>query len=183
MATGTANLIGLMALIYRRSPWAVPKMYRDVYPRFKMLPPGDFRKLVKVAERSTRPAGYPLTVGGQPVSTLYYIIDGAVRLEKFGESFDIPDAVFVGEVAYLTNRRASASTVLTKESDVLEWDVDLLKQRSKRDPRFRLAIDAVISLDLAGKVARAGSPVQRRNSSVSASTDAEEHSVTTWAGP
>lgn len=182
MATGTANLVGLMALIYGRSSWAVPKMYRDVYPHFKMLPPGDFRKLMKVAERTTRPAGYMLTEGGRPVSKLYYIIDGAVRLEKFGDSFDIPDAVFVGEVAYLTNRRASASTILTKESDVLEWDVGILQQRSRRDPRFRLAIDAVISLDLAGKVARAGSPIQRLESPVSPPREPEERSATAWTG-
>ena len=33
-----------------------------------------------------------------------------------------------------------------------------MKQRAASDVRFRLAMDAMISLDLADKVARAGSP-------------------------
>ena len=161
MATGTANLIGLMGLVYRNSTLAIPKRYRDIYVHFDILPPGDFRKLMSAARRVTRPAGHALTVEGARVNTLHYGIDGSVEVEKFGERFSIPDGIFVGEIAYLTGNRASASTYLAADSDVLEWDVALLKQRAKRDPRFRLAMDAMISLDLAGKVARAGSPKAR----------------------
>lgn len=163
--TGLANLVGLMSLLFRRSAWAIPKKYQDIYVHFDVLPPGDFRKLMSAAKREKRPAGYELTVEGSRVNTLHYVIDGAVEVEKFGERFSIPDGIFVGEVAYLTGNRASASTFLASESDVLEWDVATLKQRSTKDPRFRLAMDAMISLDLAGKVARAGSPGRRAGSS------------------
>ncbi|MEO0920722.1 MAG: cyclic nucleotide-binding domain-containing protein, partial [Pseudomonadota bacterium] len=88
----------------------------------------------------------------------HYVVDSEVSIEKFGERFTIPNGVFVGEVAYLTGNRASASTYLATDSDVLEWDIGSLKRISARDPRFRLAMDAMISLDLAGKIARAGSP-------------------------
>ena len=159
-ATGTANLIGLISLFYRRSAWAIPTKYRDIFVYFDLLPPGDFRKLMSAARRVVRPAGYKLTVAGSRVNTLYYVIDGKVEVEKFGNRFCIPDGVFVGEVAYLTGNRASASTYLVAESDVLEWDVAMLKQRAARDPRFRLAMDAMISIDLAEKVGRAGSPGQ-----------------------
>jgi hypothetical protein len=163
-ATGTANLIGLLSLFYRSSTWAIPRKYRDIYVHFDLLPPGDFRKLMSVANRVMRPDGYQLTTAGARVNTLYYVIDGAVEVEKFGSRFSIPDGIFVGEVAYLTGNRASASTYLASGSDVLEWDVATLKQRATRDPRFRLAMDAMISLDLAGKVARAGSPGQSKES-------------------
>lgn len=159
-ATGIANLLGLLSLFYRSSTWAIPKKYRDIYVHFDPLPPGDFRKLMNSTKRVKRPAGYQLTAADSRVNTLYYVIDGEVEVEKFGSRFSIPDGIFVGEVAYLTGNRASASTYLSSDSDVLEWEVAMLKQRATRDPRFRLAMDAMISLDLAGKVARAGAPGQ-----------------------
>ena len=65
---------------------------------------------------------------------------------------------FVGEVAFLTEENASATTLMAEDGELLSWDVEQLRQRAARDVRFRLALDAVISLDLARKVARAGSP-------------------------
>ncbi|WP_135507606.1 Crp/Fnr family transcriptional regulator [Roseovarius aestuariivivens] len=159
-ATGTANVIGLLSLFYRGSTWAVPNKYRDIYVQFDLLPPGDFRKLMRAAHRAMKPAGFQLTREGSRVNTLYYVIDGEVEVAKSGSRFSIPEGIFVGEVAYLTGNRASASTYLARDSDVLEWEVAMLKQRAARDPRFQLAMDAMISLDLAGKVSRAGSPVQ-----------------------
>ena len=110
-ATGTANLIGLMSLFYRRSVWAIPRKYRDIYAHFDILPPGDFRKLMSVANRVTRPAGHQLTADGSRVNTLYYVIGGKVEIEKYGSRFFVPDGVFIGEVAYLTGNRASASSL------------------------------------------------------------------------
>lgn len=154
--TGTANLIGLLGLFYRRSAWAIPRQYRDLYPHFDVLPPGDFRKLMNVTHRVMRPSGYRLTTAGSTVDTLYYIIDGSIEIEKFNTRFLTPNNTFVGEVGYLTGNPASASTFLASDSLILEWPVARLKRRARRDPRFRLALDAMISLDLAGKVARAG---------------------------
>ncbi|MEO0545136.1 MAG: cyclic nucleotide-binding domain-containing protein [Pseudomonadota bacterium] len=160
MATGIANLVGLFSLVIRNSSLSIPTEFRDIHTHFSILPPGDFRRLMRAANRSRRPAGHELTKDGNHVSTLHYVIDSEVAVEKFGEEFSIPTGVFVGEVAYLTGNRASATTYLASDSDVLEWDIGLLKRLSVRDPRFRLAMDAMISLDLAGKIARAGSPIR-----------------------
>lgn len=157
-ATGTANIIGLFSLWLRNSPLSIPKRYKDIYAHFDILPPGDFRKLTRAAKRHIRPAGYELTHIGRRVNTMYYVVNGGVNIDKNGDVFTLPDGIFLGEVAYLTGNRASATTWLSQDSDVLEWDIGLLKQRATSDVRFRLAMDAMISLDLAGKVARAGSP-------------------------
>lgn len=159
LATGSANLIGLIKLIYRRSAWAIPRQYRDLYENFKALPPGDFARLVTAAKHVTRPAGYPMTRANEPIETLYYVINGQVEIEKDGARFAISNGVFVGEVGYLTRKPASASTVVAKNAELLEWDVKTLRKRVKRDPRFGLAMDTMISLDLAEKVAKAGAPV------------------------
>lgn len=161
VAMGAANIVGLFGLWLRASPLSIPRRHRDIYAHFKILPPGDFRKLMRAGTRETLPLGYVLTTNNARVKSVYYVINGSVAVEKFGERFFLPDGIFLGEVGYLTGNRASATTVLTEDSDVLHWDVAELKRRSDRDVRFKLAMDALISLDLAEKVARAGSPRQQ----------------------
>lgn len=158
VAMGLANVIGLFGLWLRSSPLSIPQKHRDIYAHFNILPPGDFRKLMRVAKRETLPEGYMLTKNNARVKAVYFIINGGVGAEKFGETFYLPDGIFLGEVGYLTGNRASATTFLTQQSDVLSWDVADLKNQSERDVRFKLAMDALISIDLADKVARAGSP-------------------------
>ena len=158
VAMGVANLIGLFNLWLRNSPLSIPSKHRDIYAHFNLLPPGDFRKLMSAAKRQSLTSGTILTTQNTRVKSVYYVIDGGVAVEKFGERFYLPDGIFLGEVGYLTGNRASATTVLTEDSTVLEWDVATLKNRSERDVRFKLAMDALISIDLAEKVARAGAP-------------------------
>ena len=158
VAMGLANLFGLFSLWLRSSPLSIPKRHRDIYAHFNILPPGDFRKLMSAATREALPSGHILTQANARVKTLYFVVNGSVAVDKFGDRFYLPDGIFLGEVGYLTGNRASATTLLTAQSDVLSWDVADLKNRSERDVRFKLAMDALISLDLAEKVARAGSP-------------------------
>ena len=63
---------------------------------------------------------------------------------------------------------------------MLEWDVADLRNCSDRDQRFKLAIDALISLDLADKVSRAGPP-RREDSPEVPGTNADA-AVTTATG-
>lgn len=155
---GTANLIGLAQLLVGRSNWAIPRAHRDIYPMFKDIPPGDFRNVVLQADRITLPTGTEMTTEGEAVSQMYFVISGATEATKQGETFALPAGVFVGEVAYLTERKASATTRVTKEVEVLRWDVAKIKKRSRKQARFKLALDALISKDMALKVAFSVAP-------------------------
>ncbi|WP_298909139.1 cyclic nucleotide-binding domain-containing protein [uncultured Aliiroseovarius sp.] len=157
-ATGLANLIGLTNLFVRRSKWILPKRDVDIYPAFSALPPGDFRKLMLLARRDKYNKDRVLTTIGTAVPDLYYVISGAVDVQKQDGNFTMHSGNFVGEVAFLTNNEASASVVMAEEGELLCWDVTQLRARAERDVRFRLALDAMISLDLARKVAQAGAP-------------------------
>ena len=154
LSTLTANLLGLIGLLYRRSAFAIPRKFRELYPLFPNLPPGGFRKLMQVAEHVVRAPGYVLTTEGERVGTLYYVIDGAMQVDKNKGSFPLAANTFVGEVAFMTGNPASATVRLSTQATLLEWDVTKLKRKADRDPRFRLALDALISLDLADKVSR-----------------------------
>lgn len=155
---GTANLIGMASLFLRNSELAIPAEHRDIYPRFSGLPPGDFRALMSVARRYTTVAEQMLTEEGKPVDKLVYIISGATEVSKRGERFRLPPGLFLGEVAYLTGQPSAATTVLEPGSEILEWSVDELNRQAKRANRFKLALESMISRDLAVKVAVAVAP-------------------------
>ena len=62
---------------------------------------------------------------------------------------------FLGEIAFLIGQPSSASAWLHPGAEVLEWDFGDLKRKCRRNSRFRLALEAAISVDLSRKVARA----------------------------
>lgn len=151
---GAANVGGLTSLIARRSKLAIPRVHADIYNDFPRLPPGDFRALMKLARRYKVTADKQITWEGTPGTKLYFVLKGSTLVRKGEQAFVLPPKLFLGEIAFLTEVPSSASTWLEEGAEVLEWRFDDLRKRCARSPRFKLALEAAISLDLADKVAR-----------------------------
>lgn len=158
LAMGAANLFGLMSLYAQRSRMIVPAQHRDIYPQFGNLTPGDFRSLVRRADRFVTDAEIELATEGAETEHLYFLINGSARVQKLGAEFHLPSGTFVGEVAYLTGRKSAATTVLAEGSEVLRWPYTELYRRSAKSSRFKLALEAMIAGDLANKVSFAVAP-------------------------
>ena len=157
-----ANMIGITGLFARQSRLAIPAAHKDIYHLFGDLPPGDFRDLVLRANRRTLQEDEVVSNAGQPMRKLYYVLSGTAQVEKAGERFTLPAAVLVGEVAYMRRRPSSATTTVVAGSEILEWNVDVLEARAARSSRFQLALESMISKDLAEKVALAVAPREYR---------------------
>jgi len=153
-----ANLIGLAVLLLRNASWAVPKQHRDIYPKLQPMTPGDFRALLRRAHRYVVKEETVATVQDQHPDKVFFVISGAFQASKYGLTFQMEEATFVGEVAYLRNAPSAATTTFPVGTEVLEWDRVILDKASKRNPRFKLALEAVMSRDLARKVAMAVAP-------------------------
>lgn len=158
LAMGAANLFGLMSLLAQRSRMIVPARHRDIYPQFGNLTPGDFRSLVRCADRFTTDTAIELAAEGNATENLYFLIKGSAKVRKLGAEFTLPAGTFVGEVAYLTGRKSAATTVLAEGSEVLRWRYADLYRRSAKSSRFKLALEAMIAGDLATKVSFAVAP-------------------------
>ena len=158
MLTGTANLIGLASLLYSRSRHAVPRRHRPLYASFGHIPPGDFAQIMRHAQHQTTTAPRILTQENARPGQLSYLCRGTARVEKKGMRFDLPEGVFVGEVAYLLDSPASATVTVDAGAELLVWDRAVIARAGKRNPRFRLALETAISHDMARKVARAVAP-------------------------
>jgi len=153
-----ANLLGLLALMMRNALWHVPRAHRDIYPAFAAIPPADFRVLVQLAKRVTLPPGAELTRQDLPLSSLYFLIDSTAQVTKGRARFALPSGIFVGEVAYLTGNVSAATTHIDRGGEVLVWDLARLNRALRRRPKVRMSLDAMISGDLARKVALAVAP-------------------------
>ncbi len=163
---GSANLVGILGLLARRSRLAIPRAHRDIYALFPGLPPGDFRTLMHHAKRYSVSAPMQLTCENAPVTRLFFVISGSTSISKMGETFEMPSGAFVGEVGYLTQQNASASSVANEGAELLEWSSADLRRASLKSTRFKMAFDATLSVDMARKVAYSiGPPVRRRGHS------------------
>ena len=159
LAISSANAFGLALLLLRNSRLSIPRRHADIYSAFSVLPPGDFRKLMAAGTRRVAAEDIRLTEEGAAVKTLYFVLRGELTAAKRGETFRLPERIFVGEVGYLTGKPASATTTLKAGGELIAWDVAQIERIAARSPRFDLALDAAISLDLAEKVAHAGAPL------------------------
>lgn len=156
---GCANLFGLFGLLARNSRLAIPRAHSDIYDRFPGLPPGDFRTLMRHAKRYRLDTQTKLTTQGAPMTRLFYTLSGDACVTKNNDSFVIPAGVFVGEIAYLTGQPASATTALSQGAEVLEWSSTDLRRLSQKSSRFKMALNATLSVDMAQKVARSVAPI------------------------
>ncbi len=158
----TANAIGMTNLLLRNATFTVPRGFSDIYPDFQPLLPGDFRKLMRLAKRRVLDEETIVTREGASLNHIYYVISGMPVVTKMGTSFPMAERIFVGEVAYLTGKGSAATTTLPAGAEVLEWDLAVLHRAAARKPQIKLALDAVISRDLARKVALAVAPAAQQ---------------------
>lgn len=152
MLIGLANLGGMTSLIARGSRWAIPAAHADIYFDFPRLPPGDFRALMKLANRFTVEEDRQVTVEGEAGSKLFFVISGSTLVRKADQAFVLAPKQFLGEIAFLVGTPSSASTWLEEGAEVLEWRFDDLRRKCAKNARFKLALEAAISVDLAQKV-------------------------------
>ena len=156
--TVVAIILGLVGLYARNSRWAIPRAHADLAGYFANLLPGDFRLLMRHAERFTVTEDTTVTQQGQKPKEVYFVVDGTYQVTKANHTFIMYGPTFVGEVAYLLDRPSVATTILPAGLEVVRWDASVLARNARTKPRFKLALDAVISRDLANKVALAVAP-------------------------
>lgn len=169
-----ANLLGMAGLVLRNAKIAVPREFEDIYPDFAPLRPGEFRALMKLAKRHTLQQQTTLSREGATMDRIYYVVSGVPEVTKMGATFPLAERIFVGEVAYLTAKGSAATTRVPAGAEVLEWNLKNLRQVAARRPQVKLALDAVISRDLARKVALAVAPAARHVATIQQNADAAE---------
>lgn len=145
-------VIGEIAL--ERTTFRMTDDEKALFDAFETLTPGQFRRLLKLAKWviAEDPDGTLLTREAEPSGALFYIFEGVISVEKHGRRFRLPAGNFVGEVAYVLNRRTTTTTVAPRGVRYVEWDADALRRLSAQRPLLGNALNALLSRDLAKKL-------------------------------
>ncbi len=126
------------------------KLYRSL----GSLNPGEFRKLIALGKWQTAKETSILTTEGQILDSLYYVLEGEVDILKSGRQIDVKPGLFIGEIAYLLNKPATASVSVRPETIYVTWTHAALAKSFLKQEGLKHALGALLSSDLAEKVAR-----------------------------
>lgn len=128
---------------------------RALHALLDTLTPGEFRRLMKAGRRRTAEGETVISEEGRPLAELSYVLDGTVTVEKSGARFVLEPPAFVGEVAFVTQRPASATVRLAAGARYVTWEMGTLQRLLLRAPSLRIGLGAALNRDMAEKVAKA----------------------------
>jgi len=150
-----ANVVMIARIVADRTPLRMSEEDRRLHGLLDALTPGEFRRLMRAG--SWHRAGGPVTITheNQPLGRLTYVLDGGIAIDKAGHSFTVEPPTFIGEVAFLTDRPATATVTLSPGARYVTWDMGRLRRLLVREPSLRIGLGAALNRDMAEKVAKA----------------------------
>jgi len=148
------NLWVLAQIVLERTTFRMSEDEKRLFDAFDTLSPGQFRRVAKLARWRTASEedGTSLTREDEPSSVLVYVFDGIVSVEKNGRQFRLPEGNFLGEVAYVLNRKITTTSVAPEGVRYVEWDAERLRGLSVKYPALGNALNALLTRDLAKKL-------------------------------
>lgn len=149
---GLAN--SAVVLVHERSTWRMSEDDRQLLHAFHPMRPGEFRRFMRAGTMRTAECNTLLTVEGERLQILYYVVDGEIWILKQGRLFRYPPGAFMGEIAYVAGRPASATVKLSKGARYVAWDRERLRCLTERKPAMFQAIQSLLVRDMAEKIAR-----------------------------
>ena len=144
-------------LIFERRVRKFSEQERELFQTvFRQFGPGEFMKLMRLAEWRIVPEGEVLTRAGEPLDEVLLIYNGAVEGRRpGGRSVELRDGAFIGEMSYIRGGGASADVVVTTATRVIVWKKAALRALLARNPAMRSTMHAVLAEDLTAKLTRA----------------------------
>jgi hypothetical protein len=125
-----------------------------LYQSFNGMAPGDFRRLSKIGKWQTAERDETLTIEGQSLHELYYVVDGELNITKGNRQIAVNPGLFIGEIAYLKNTPASATVIAKAGSHYISWRHSELRDITIRHDSLNQSLSNLLSADLAVKVAK-----------------------------
>ena len=149
------NSVMLVLIIRDQRGFDFDENELKLYRCLNGLSPSDFRRIVRLG-RWTRVGNETiLTTAGHPLRQLYYVLEGAIEMEKDGRRIDCKAPLFIGEIAFLRQAPASATVLVRPGALHIAWSHDDLTRAQLKHDNIRSAISSMLNSDLADKLARA----------------------------
>ena len=148
------NLIMIVVIYSDKTSFVMSEKEAKLYQVFYTLSPGEFKKLLKIADWFDGSCEEKITTEGEIPSRLYFIINGEALIARDDKKFIVGPNVFIGELAYLTKKPATATVKLTNKVVGISWKTTSLTKLLASNPQMKIAFDGLLNQDLAAKLAK-----------------------------
>jgi CRP-like cAMP-binding protein len=129
-----------------------------LFARLQGLTPGQFKQLLGIADWHTPKVSMQLTKLGEIPEALYYVLEGQVEVNRDGKRFSVGPHAFIGELAFLRAKPATATTFANVGALIVSWEQEALRDLMKANEGVCRAFDNMLSIDMAEKMAKSAAP-------------------------
>ena len=113
-----------------------------------------FKNLLDLGKWESETEGTILTKEGESVRKLFFIYSGEVEVTKNNQEIArLSAGSLVGEMSFLRQKTASATTKITKETIFFSWPHKKLRTHLSRNPMMKVAMMTALNSDLLKKLA------------------------------
>lgn len=148
-----ANLYMIVRLLMDRRPGIFDEEDLLIYGAIRQIAPGEFKRLMKRAQKGQTSEDLVLTSEGKVPEYLYFLLGGDVTIAKHGSDGRLHAPMFIGDIAYILNQPASATTILHAGGRYARWRASELRAFLDKQDRLQSALEVAFNRDLASKLA------------------------------
>ena len=150
-----ANLYMIIRLLADRRPGLFDEEDLLIYGAIRQIAPGEFKRLMKRAHKGHAAGDLTLTSEGKAPEYLYFLLGGDVTISKQGSDGRLHAPMFIGDIAYILNQPATATTTLHTGGRYARWRASDLRAFLGKQDRLQNALEVAFNRDLASKLAGA----------------------------
>jgi hypothetical protein len=148
------NIVMIALILRDRRMTMLSDDEMSLYQNLRGINPGQFRRLIKTGHWQRISETTTLTEEGQQLDKLHYVLHGDVEVDKAGRKIKVDPAVFIGELAFLRKKPATATVKVAPGAVVVSWPHAALAAITAKDEGLNNALALLLNADLAEKVAR-----------------------------
>jgi Popeye protein conserved region len=126
----------------------------QLFRNLDTLTPGQFRKLAKAGTWHHADEAVTLTTEGETPNQLHFVLNGAVQILKANRKIPVEANLFIGELAYMRKRPATATVTVSGDAHYVSWTHDDLESLFKRNDDLRTAMTLLMGRDVAEKMSK-----------------------------
>ncbi|GAB4230361.1 MAG: hypothetical protein Tsb0032_36830 [Kiloniellaceae bacterium] len=147
-----ANGVGILRVLLERRA-CHPNMQHDSFLNImKVLSPGEFRRLMQLAEWRVAEQPVQLTKEGEIAPSLYFITGGKVDIGRNGKAITLGPGAFIGEISFTLNDAATADVSAPIGTEYIEWPREKLRKAIERTPALGSSMERLFNQELARKL-------------------------------
>ena len=150
------NVVMIWFIYLDEVQFSLPTHERKLFELLVDLTPGQFRTFLKAGRQGVATSPLVITRENKPLDQLYFVTDGKLTIDKGGSRMVSEAKTFIGEIAFLLARPATATVTLEPGCHYGVWDSKALRNLLNGNAALKMALSAALNRKLAEKVAQAG---------------------------